>query len=126
MSWEKSKKRQLVYLGEKEGEAISAIRNTFIHIAENLGLVPLLELTSDKQSTMEQELTNCNKVYDIATYNRRQVCVMIKMYNVKKPPYIEIHLFTVKEKGAMKQVVYVSYTLNEFKNCLKFWEILCL
>ena len=60
-------KRQQVYLGEKEGEAISAIRNTVIHDAENLGLVPILELTSDKESTMDQELANCNKVYDIAT-----------------------------------------------------------
>ena len=77
-------KRQQVYLGEKEGETISAIRNTVIHDAENLGLVPILELTSDKESTMDQELANCNKVYDIATYNRRQVCVTIKRYKNKK------------------------------------------
>ena len=64
-------KRQQVYLGEKEGEAIWAIRITVIHDAENLGLVPILEFTSDKESTMDQELANCNKVYDIATYNRR-------------------------------------------------------
>ena len=90
-------KRQQVYLGEKEGEAISAIRNTVIHDAENLGLVPLLELTSDKESTMDQELAN------------------FKKYNVTKPPYIQIRLFTVKEKEAMNQVAYVNYTLNEFK-----------
>ena len=46
-------KRQQVYLGEKEGKAISAIRNTVIHDAENLGLVPILELISDKESTMD-------------------------------------------------------------------------
>ena len=108
-------KRQQVYLGEKEREAISAIRKTVIHNAENLGLVPILELTSDKESTMDQELANCNKVYDIATYNRRQVCVTIKRYNINKPPYIQIRLFTAKENEAMKQVAYVIYTLNEFK-----------
>ena len=108
-------KRQQVYLGEKEGEAISAIRNTVIHDAENLGLVPILELTSDKESTMDQELANCSKVYDIATYNRRQVCVTIKKYNINKPAYIQIRLFTAKENEAMKQVAYVNYTLNEFK-----------
>ena len=108
-------KRQQVYLGEKEGEAISAIRDTVIHNAENLGLVPILELTSDKESTMDQELANCNKVYDIATYNRRQVCFTIKKYNVKKSPYIQIRLFAAKENEAMKQVAYVNYTLNEFK-----------
>ena len=106
-------KRQQVYLGEKEGEAISAIRNTVIHDAENLGLVPILELTSDKESTMDQELANCNKVYDIATYNRRQFCVTIKRYNINKPPYIQSRLFTAKENEAMKQVAYVNYTLNE-------------
>ena len=45
-------KKQQVYLGEKEREEISAIRNTVIHDAENLGLGPILELTSDKESTM--------------------------------------------------------------------------
>ena len=103
-------KRQQVYLGEKEGEAISAIRNTVIHDAE----LTLLELTSDKESTMDQELANCNKVYDIETYNRRQVCVTIKKYNINKPPYIQIRLFTAKENEAMKQVAYVNYTLNKF------------
>ena len=87
-------KRQWVYLGEREGEEISAIRNTVIHDAKNLGLVPLLELTSDKESTMDQELANCKKVYDIATYNRREVCVTIKKYNVNKTTYIQIRLFT--------------------------------
>ena len=108
-------KRQQVHFGEKEGEAISAIRNTVIHDAENLGLVPILELTSGKDSTMDRELTNCNEVYDIATYNRRQVYVTIKMDNVKKHPYIQIRLFTAKENEAMKQVAYVNYNLNKLK-----------
>ena len=108
-------KRQQVYLGEKEGEATSAIRNTVIHDAENLGLVPILELTSYKESTMDQELSNCKKLYDVATYNRSQVCVTIKKYNVNKHPYIQIRLFTAKENEAMKQVAYVNYTMNEFK-----------
>ena len=62
-------KGQQVYLGEKEGEAISAIRKTVLHDAEYLEFVPILELTSDKESTMDQELANCNKKYEITTYN---------------------------------------------------------
>ena len=54
-------KRQQVYLGEKEGEAISAIRNTVIHDAENLGLVPILELTSEKESTRIRSLPTATK-----------------------------------------------------------------
>ena len=47
----------------------------------------------------------------------RRVFVTIKnrKYSVNKPPYIQIQLFTGKENEAMKQVVYVNYTLNEFK-----------
>ena len=45
----------------------------------------------------------------------RRVCVTIKTYSVHKPPYIQIRLFTAKENESMKQVAYVNYTLNEFK-----------
>ena len=56
-------KSQQIYSGEKEGERITAIRNTVVHDAENFGLVPLLKPYSDKDSTMEQEL-------DIKTFMR--------------------------------------------------------
>ena len=48
------KKRQQEYLGEKEGETISAIRISVFHDAENLGLVPILELIFEKESTLER------------------------------------------------------------------------
>ena len=54
-------------------------------------------------------------LYEIATYNFKWVCVTIKKYNVNKTPYIQIRLSTAKENEAMKQVAYVNYTLNEFK-----------
>ena len=78
-----------------------------------------MELASDNESTMDQELANCNKVYDKGIYNRRQVCVTIKKYNVNKPPYIQIRLFTAKENEAMKQV---AYTLNQFKELSQIME----
>ena len=101
-------KMQQFYLGEKEEEAIAAFRSTVIHNAENLGVVPM-ERTSDKESTMDQELANCNKVYDIATYNRRQFCVTIKKkYNVKRSAYFQIRLFTAKnnESGCLRQLCF--------------------
>ena len=64
---------------------------------------------------MDEELDFCNRVYEIATYNIRRVCVTIKKYGVNKPPYIQIRLFTAKENEAMKQVSYVNNTLKEFK-----------
>ena len=98
-----------VSLNEKEGEALSTI-----HDAENLGLVPIYETKSGKETTKDQELDICNRVYEIATYNMRRVYVTIKKYNVNKPPYIQIRQFTAKENEAMKQVAYVNYTLNKF------------
>ena len=106
---------QQIYLSEKEGEAISAIPNTVIQDAEKLGLVPIYEAKSGRESTMDQELDICNRVYEIATYNMRMVAVKIKMYSVNKPPYIQIRRFTAKENEAMKQVAYVNYTSNKLK-----------
>ena len=51
-------KSQQVYLSEKEREAISAILNTVIHDAENLGLVPIYEAKSGKESTMIRSSTS--------------------------------------------------------------------
>ena len=83
-------KSQQVYLSEKEREALSAIRNIVIRDAENLGLIPMFEAKSGKESTMDQELDICNRVYEIATYNMRRVCITIKEYSVNKPPYIQL------------------------------------
>ena len=65
--------------------------------AENLGVLPIYEAKSGKESTMDQEPDICNRVYEIATYNIRRVCVTIKKCNVSKPPYSQIRLFTAKE-----------------------------
>ena len=103
-------KSQQVYLNEKEGEALSAIRNNDIHNAENLGLVTIYEDKSGKESIVDQELDICNRLYKIATSNMRMVIVKIKMYSVNIPPFIQIRPFTAKENEAMKQVAYVNYT----------------
>ena len=63
-----------VYLSEKEGEALSAIRNTVLHNAENFGLETINEAKSGKGSNMGQELDTCNRVYEITTYNMMNVC----------------------------------------------------
>ena len=101
-------KFQQVYLGEKEGESILAIRNNVIHNAENLGLVSVLETYFDKESTMEQERAICYAVYDVAIYKKRRVWVTVKKYSVKMPPYIQIRLLTAKENEVLKQVAYVN------------------
>ena len=79
-------KIQQIYLGEKEEEAITAIRNTVHQDAENLEVVSVLELNSEKHSIKDQELANWNKTYDVAIHIKRQFCVTIKKYNFNKPP----------------------------------------
>ena len=115
MSWDNSKKDSKSILVKKQEKQSRQLEILLFTMLKTLDLFPVLDLTSDKESTMNQELANCNKVYDIATYTRRKVCVTIKKYNVNKPPYIQIRLFTAKDKKAIKQVAYVNYTLNEFK-----------
>ena len=90
MSWDNSKKDREYIWVKKEGDAISAITNTVIHDAENLDSFLNWNSFLIRTKTMDQELANCNKVCDIATYNRRQVCVTIKKYNVNKPPSIHV------------------------------------
>ena len=97
-------KFQQVHLSEKEEDAISASRNTVIHDAENLGLVPIYEAKSGKKSFMDQELDICDKVYEKARYIKRRVGVTIKKYSLRKL-YFHIRLMTAKENEAMKQVV---------------------
>ena len=68
---------QQVYLSEEEVEALSKIRNTVIHDAENLEFAPIYEAKSGKESKMDQELDICNRVYEKAMYNIRRLCVTI-------------------------------------------------
>ena len=58
-------KSQQVYLGEKEEEMISTIRNTVNHDDKNLGLVPVLEPYSDKDATMMKELSCVEKKFKL-------------------------------------------------------------
>ena len=115
-------KSQQVYLSEKEGKAISAIRNTVDHDAVNIGLVSNYEAKSGKESTMDQELDISNRIYDVATYQIRRLCSTIKKYNVNKPTYIQIRLFTAKTNEAMKQFAYVNYTLDKIKEISQILE----
>ena len=74
------KKSQKIYLGEKErvGKRKSAIHNSVARDAEKLGLEPIYDAKSRKKSYFDTVLDICNRVYEIATCDRRNVCVTIK------------------------------------------------
>ena len=50
---------------------------------------------------MDQELAKCNKVHDLAIYNRRKVFVTIKKHNVNKRSQILIRHFTGLKRTKM-------------------------
>ena len=64
---------------------------------------------------MEQELANCHAVYDKATYKTRRVHVTIKKCSANKPSYNRIRIFTAIENEVLKEIAYVNYSLNDFK-----------
>ena len=74
------KKSQKIYLGEKErvGKRKSSIHNSVARDAEKLGLEPIYDAKSRKKSYFDTVLDICNRVYEIATCDRRNVCVTIK------------------------------------------------
>ena len=119
MTWDNLKSLNKSILVKKRRRSNISNLKYVIHDAENLGLVPIYETKTGKDSTMDQELDICNRVYEIATYNMRRVCVKIKKNNVNKPAYVQIRLFAGKENEATEQVAYVNYTLNEFKEMSK-------
>ena len=67
-------------------------------------------LTSDNETTMNQLLVICNKMYDskLQKMTRRRLCVTIKLYSVNKLAYSLFRLFTAKKIEAMKQVACVK------------------
>ena len=64
---------------------------------------------------MDQVLDICKRVYERATYDMRRMCVTIKKYSVKKPPYIQIRLFTAKNNKHLKQIAYEFMFVDNFK-----------
>ena len=112
---------QQVYLSEKDGEALSRIRKTVTHDAENLGLVPIYEAKSGKESTMDQELENGNGVYEIATWGG---CVSQSRSTFwTSHPTFRFDSFMYKR---MKQWNKFKIHYTNSKNCPKFLETLCL
>ena len=84
------------------------MRNTVVHDAENLGLEPIYEAKSGNESPMDQVPNICKRVYEKSTYNMWRICVIIKKYSMKKPPYFQIQLFTAKENEVLMQVAYFN------------------
>ena len=86
LSWGNSKKISKIILVEKKKKQSLQLEILLVRMLKTWISFPALEIISEKESTMDQELVNCNKKYDIANYKISQVCVTIKKYNVNKTP----------------------------------------
>ena len=75
----------------------------------------------DKNIGMEHVLEQCHKVREISIGRNRRLYVTFLQYIKDNPAstYVQIRLFCRKENNEFKQVTYVSYTLDEFKELIQ-------
>ena len=85
-----------------------------------------LELTEyptqfDKNPCMEDVLQRCLKVREVSRGQKRRLYVTSIQYVKENPAsiYVQIRLFCSKKNNEFKQVTYVSYTLDEFKELIQ-------
>ena len=119
-------KTQQVYLGEKEGEKISAIRNTVIRDAENLGLVPVLEPYSDKDSTMGR---NLRIIMQCMTWRhtRRKGCVsQSRITEWTNHPSFRFDSSLQRITKSWSKLPTSTILWTNSRNFHKSWENLCL
>ena len=71
----------------------------------------------DKNIGMEHVLEQCHKVREISIGRNRRLYNTFLQYIKDNPAstYVQMRLFCRKENNEIKQVTYVSYTQNEFK-----------
>ena len=75
----------------------------------------------DKNPCMEDVLQRCHKVREVSIGRNRRTYVTFIQYVQENPAsiYVQIRLFCRKENNEFKQVIYVSYTLDEFKELIQ-------
>ena len=75
----------------------------------------------DKNISMEHVLEQCQKVREISIGRNRRLYFIFFQYIKDNPAsiYVQIRLFWRKENNEFKQVTYVSYTLDEFKELIQ-------
>ena len=77
----------------------------------------------DKNPCMEDVLQRCHKVREVSRGRNRRIYVTFIQYVPENPAsiYVQIRIFCRKENNEFKQVTYVSYTLDEFKELIQNW-----
>ena len=75
----------------------------------------------DKKPCMEDVLQRCHKFREVSIGRNRRTYVTFIQYVQENPVpiYVQIRLFCRKENNEFKQVTYVSYTLDEFKELIQ-------
>ena len=70
---------------------------------------------------MKDVLQRCHKVREVSIGQNRRIYVTFIQYVQENPAsiYVQIRLFSRKENNEFKQVNYVSYNLDEFKELIQ-------
>ena len=111
-------KNQQLGIGDSEFKKFCFLKNNILN-----GELELCEhLTQpDKNPCMEDVLKRCHKVIEVSIGRNRRINVYFIQYVQENPAsiYVQIRLFCRKENNEFKQVTYVSYTLDEFKELIQ-------
>ena len=117
-----SKKVNLEHLrlrnGDYEFKKLCFLKNNILNGELELSEQPA---QFDKNTCMGDVLQRCHNVRDAGIGQNRRIIVTVIQYVQENPASIcvQIRLFCRKENNEFKQVTYVRYTLDEFKELIQ-------
>ena len=110
-------KYQHLRIGDYEFKKFCFIKNNILN-----GELELSQHATqfDKNPCMENVLQRCHKVRKVSIGRNRRIYLTSNQYFQENLAsiYVQIRLFCRKENNEFKQVTYVSYTLDEFKELI--------
>ena len=111
-------KYQQLRIGDYEFKKFCFLKNNILDGELELSEHPT---QFDKNPCMEDVLQRCHKVREVSIGRNRRIYVTFIQYVQENPAsiYVQIRLFCCKENNEFKQVTYVSYTLDEFKELIQ-------
>ena len=114
----KFEKYQQLRIGDYEFKKFCFLKNNILDEELELSEHPT---QFDKNPCMEDVLQRCHKVREVSIGRNRRIYVTFIQYVQENPAsiYVQIRLFCRKGNTEFKQVTYVSYTLDEFKDLIQ-------
>ena len=111
-------KYQQLRIGDYEFKKFCFLKNNILDGELELSQHPT---QFDKNPCVEDVLQRCHKFREVSIGRNRRIYVTFFQYVQENPAsiYVQIRLFCRKENNEFKQLTYVSYTLDEFKELIQ-------